>query len=393
MNQNRMFTKILLYNLVQFSIIYGVAILIASFMFGRLTDVLYTLLTFVPFVFYFYVRTFVKNRVVMFALHLLPIIIATMLFTNVLERVFVLAILAVMFVLSIAGRIKNTPPHIDKGFSAFIAVFLTVLCFLGVWQGYYFLATVYPIVIIVAVLATVLHSRIDRTDSSLDAITQTSTQPIDRILAFDNKTNPILVAILLVLSLLFWLLLINPLLVQISQIEFTGNPIEIPAAEHAEPPPAAEGLGLDFSMFMDAEQAAPHPFWELLSAMIFFVLQAAALLFGIFLVVRGVIMLYRFLAYNPQNIPDISKTEEKTFIFSEKASNIQLPFLRFLNLSTDKTRVAFRKKILYYKKRGVPLTQFDTPAQITAKIAQSHNENIEQLAQQYEQIRYSAAEK
>ncbi|MCL1988100.1 MAG: hypothetical protein FWG64_09055 [Firmicutes bacterium] len=386
MNQKRMFTKVLLYNLVQFALIYGVAILVASLIFDEVSAILYTLLTFVPFIFYFYVRTFVKNRILMFVLHFAPIFLTFLLFSNLMEQVFMVGILAIMTLISIANRIKNTKIRLDSGFGVFVSVLLTILCFLGVWQGYQFLATVYPILIMIAVLSTILFSRIDRTDSSLEAITQTSTQPIDRILTFDNKTNPILLIILVVVSLLFWLLLINPLLVQISYIQFTANPIELPEPDLPEPPPAAENTGMNLGLLLGDELAQPHPFWELLSALVFFLMQAAALLFAIFLVIRGIIMLYRFTAYNRQNIADTTKIEEKTFIFSQNASNIRLPFLDFFNLPADKTRAAFRKKIIHHRKKGVPLTKFDTPKQIAQKI--SHAEDISQLAADYEKIRY-----
>ena len=377
----RIFAQDMICNVVHFTVFYGIIILLLQPITGSSARVLWMLLTIVPFTVNFLIRRYVRSTVLVIITHL----VAPALVFYLLGDWFLLGALVLMTIYSFVRRM-NKRNDLDTLFGIFAAALLIIMCFVGIHLGHDYAAIIYPILVVIVVIGSELYSRMARVNSSLEAITQRSNQPIKQILKFDHKMMPTMVCILIIFTLAGRHAVVDPIFTLISQIRMpeieinqTRGPITGPL------PPRAEML----PMMVLEEQQEPHPFWEAFDAAIYFLMNIAIILLFITLFISGIITAYKLMSYKKRQTPNLADGEdEKIFITPEKVKRRRRGFEALSKLfarQENKTRRMFRKKILRYKKMGVPIVKSDTPRQMSKRIKQ---EDIKELTAEYENIRY-----
>jgi len=292
-------------------------------------------------------------------------------------RASALAVLIFMLTYSLYGRARGGY-SLDLTFGILASMVLIALCFVGVHLGYGFLAVTYPILIVVIILGSEIYSRMTKVDASLEVISRTSAQPVGLILRFDHKMMLVLAVVLILFTLVSRVVLVDPLLEQISRIrlpsfEFTGAPLP------AEPVQADE-IPENPMEFMVEEQREPHLIWHLLE----FIMQLVTALILLSLLIVGLVNAYMLMEYRKRKTLKLEGGDEKAFIIPELVKKSRRN-LRSLPWQENKTRRLFRKKIMRYRKMGVPIIQSDTPTQMAKRI---EKEDIRDLAADYEKVRY-----
>ena len=390
MTSSRNLIKDILCNVIFFSFFYSLFALTAALIWQDITIVLRTLLLAIPFVWNFLTVRYIKNRPLMLILHLIPPALAFYILDELNKIAFALTAIAIMMLYSLTVRIKGRY-YVDTGTCIFMAISIVVMTFFAAHYEQEYMASIYPILVVIIIISCEIFTRMSRVDTSLDAVTKTSAQPVRQILGFDYKLIPVLVLVLIFLTITIRLTVTDPIITLISQIE-------LPDAEPGEgpheplPPPPLGFIDMWDVLELDYEEPPePHIFWQIIDAILHFLIQATVALLILTLIVSSLLTAYALMAYHKRKGTYTETEDEKTFIILEKVNRARRSLrslLPFSHIYENRTRRMFRKKVLRHKKMGVPIIRSDTPVKMAEKI--HDKENIKDLTERYEKVRYGS---
>jgi len=378
-----MFAEELLYGLVHFAFFYGLFALISIPLFNVEDSVFWVLLAAIPFFWNLISRFFIPITVFMLTTHLLMPVLAFMLFDDIFQRFFAVSITVIFIIYSFIIRIKGRGTLEPTG-SLIMSAALVAAAFVGTHFNNSHAPAIYTALIVIIIITSEIYSRMTKIDMSLEVITRTSDQPVRQILKFDNKVMPVLIIIIILSALVFRFVLVDPILTQISELSLPTFEIETEPPEPGFVPQGGAGMGAMMMPGME-EEAQTHVIWEILEAIVLFIIQIVFVVGPIAALIYGAITLYKSLAHKRQNLPYEEGADEKEFIAPEIVKKSRKSILSYFNFNEDKTRRAFRKKILKYRKQGVNIIISDTPNQMAERI---DKEDISSLVKDYLQVRY-----
>ena len=222
-------------------------------------------------------------------------------------------------------------------------------------------------------------------NASLEVISQNSTQPVRKILAFDYKAMVALGLLLVGLILLFNMLLIRPVLEVVSDfrsnVDWSTQPSENEIM--LEPDILGGGGEIPLTMLLGDSADGPALIWQILEWIVTFI---ALPLFGLVVIVvvfrfiQGIIKRWRFKETLDAELDD-GFADIKEFIRMPSAGKRW----RRDSRNEHKIRRLFRETVTRHIKKGVPITKSDTPIQMTEKI---QGKDIATLADDYAAVRY-----
>jgi len=383
MTTKRILFEEFLYNLVFFVFFYGMFILFAAVIFNTPESSLWLLLLALPFTFNFLARRYIRNILLMLIVHAIAPALAFYLIYDLFLQAFVVAILVIIALFSFVKRMKSSL-DLDTLGGLFLSVALIAMCLISINFGYYYVSGIYPVLIVILIISVEIFCRMVKTDMSLEAITQTSKQPVKQILQLDHKMMLALCALLVPLSIMLHFVLIEPIIsrIHMPDIDISGS------GDPFVPPMPAQGASPGDILMLLGDAPEPHPFWQFLDMVLQFVIQAAITMLFLGLFIGGLINIYKLLTYRKRPTPSHDGWDEKTFVIPEKVVKPRQRLREFIASfirQEDAIRKMFRKKILRHKKLGVAFTQSDTPFHMAARIKK---EDINELTKEYEKVRY-----
>ena len=288
-------------------------------------------------------------------------------------------------------RFSSFAPRGGYDFMIFSALAFLALTIFSIRAENFLLASVYPVVVTVIVIARVIVLHMLQMDASLEAIRLASEQPVRRIIAFDYKLAAGLGLVVLTLALVLYFVLIAPALGFIARV-MPGIPQmdiayrEVPEL-FREYPHQGTG-GFDPSLF---DEVPPSPVAEVILAILSVVVGAMAISLGIYFLYLITLAVLRLLNSRARRLGADGKKDfaedEKEFILP---LNVKRPRpIKTLLQNEHPTRRLFRETVTQSIKMGVPLNQSDTPTEITNTIqSRTQADDIAGLAEEYAKVRY-----
>jgi len=275
-------------------------------------------------------------------------------------------------------------PTVSISFSIPWAMVFTVFAMWAASADVWTLVVLYPIVIGVAVIGRKILIYMIQLDMSLSVPHLSSTQPLEKITSFNYRLVAGLAVVIAVMAVPIYLFVLVPFVNLIMRI-FPGLPEMTPgAAEVPDPrgvyatPPVAIPPWL-------MEEVEP----SLLQQVIIWILNIA--LGAILIVIAGAVLyVLASIILRLVNLK-IRKSEAHLNLAGiEDEREFIIPKLlgakrrRRVKGSEHPVRRMFRETVVRHIKKGVPIVKSDTPADMADRI----QEDISQLAEDYEKVRY-----
>ena len=381
MNPRRYLFTDIIFNLVWLSFFYGIFIMPAYLFFRLRLDTL-LFIAVAAFTYFFLIRCLIKPVVPLFLAHIIVPIAVWFLAPGLFYILLYVSMVALMVVFSLFQRYKRTRTFSSE-FLIFVPVFFVVFTLIMASQGHGYMSALFGVLIVIVSIGGRLHVRMTHINSSLEAITQSSNQPVEKILAFDYKAVVVLGVLLVGLILLLNAFVVRPALEAVvdrwPDIQF--EPVV---------PPEPEGIGAGvppemgvIGYFMSLPARGPALLWRILDFLLLYVgLPLFALVFCvlIFRITRNIYKRLRKRKNQELNLDD-SFDDIKEFIRTPRAKRSRFLAPR----SENRLRRLFRETVTRHMKNGVPIIKSDTPGQMTGKI---HGEDIRELAEEYAGVRY-----
>ena len=333
-----------------------------------------------------FIRLVIKPVIPMFIAHLAFPVAAWFFAPALPHLILYLCIPVVLVVFSLYQRYSRALTFSFE-FAFFASLTLIALAlFLG-YQGHAYMYAHYAAMIIFVYIGGRLHIRMTMVNASLDVISQNSTQPIKKIMTFDYKAMLVLVLILVGLIMALYVFLLRPSLeglvglIPDAQIDFELQP------EYVFPPvmpPAQGGSELYWLwLIVDDADAGPALIWVILDWVLVIALPIVIVPALGVLTYMAVRHLYRKMKHKKADDRELDGGYEDIKEF------INIPWQkrqwRRGPRNEHKIRRLFRETITRHMKKGVPIKNTDTPAQMTDKI---QSEDIGILAEEYAAVRY-----
>ena len=380
---NRDFFMEALYTAIWVPIFYSFYTLLVLLVFDVRTDVLFTVAA-VLFFTMFLIRRFIKSAVLMFLVHVVLICAAWFLSPNLHSLVVFFSMAILMTAFSMVQRYKRAQTFSPE-FIIFTPLLLIILAIAMGTQGHTHMHIQYAAIIIFIFVAAKFHMRMDQFNLALGAITQSSNQPVKKILNFDYKVMLVMSVVIIGLIFFLHITFVRPALeaaVSLLPDDFAFN------IEGGPPPELLPGggppdMGIHDMFYQD--NRGPFILWVILEWIFIYIFMPALGLLAIYGAFRGIIYIFRLLGKGSSRGEKLTDgyEDEKEFI-----SNPVSWFKRLLRRSPKnehKIRRRFRETVVKQMKKGVPIECSDTPAQMAGKI---HLEDFDSLADEYAQVRY-----
>ena len=292
---------------------------------------------------------------------------------------------AVLYSFFSISRFKKIPGVISLSFSITSTCIFFVLVIIAVYNNFALLMILYPVLIVISIVLTIIHRIISKADESLSVIRATSAIPVKKITRFNYILAVGTGAAIVVLGLFLFFVLIRPTMSAIyntlPRLRFEPAP-----RVYDTDGTAVGGDAFEPPVVLDQpiiERPDRHWLVEMLFQMLFIlgtILVIVFFSFVLFVIIRAFL---RFLASKGKKISDNTLTgifeDEKEFIYDRK------PIFKKRFHSLHPIRRAFYEKILKYKKEGLKLNPSDTPTELAGKIT---TEDINELVAEYKNIRY-----
>jgi len=223
-------------------------------------------------------------------------------------------------------------------------------------------------------------------NESLEVITQTSNQPVKKILTFDYKAMAVLSVVMVGAIIFLHVFLVSPALEAISgiRINVLHEPLNI---QDSIPELEQAGFAPGMALIGDID-AEPMLIWRVLERL-FMLLVPPLLVLGVgYFIFRVIREVYRRLGMkNAQDTEHASGLEDiKEFISAPKLKRTWF----FGPRGEHKLRKRFRETITRHIKKGVPIKKSDTPFDMAGKI---RAEDIGSLVDEYAAVRYGEVSK
>ncbi|MCL2350997.1 MAG: hypothetical protein FWC55_00545 [Firmicutes bacterium] len=391
MGARRKFFEDILHNGAMLALLLGMCLLPAALLFGAGTAYALLAAAIVPFFFNLFLRRKVRNAALFLLAHLLFPAAAFFLIPGLPLKLAALAVLAVMDVLSISQRLSRNP----RGYGASLCVagvaVLIVMCFLAGARGLPRVANVYPALAALMFGAYILYSHMANVDSSLDAITMTSVQPVKDILSFNNRAMTAFMVILLLVVIISPFLMIDKVVLLagkglLNGLRFILSRLFDNAAPAAPAPTDAPapvpGMGQDMIALLGPPGESGR-FWDVLQNIILGALYILMFPAAAALVVVPVFLFIRRFNRTRKNGADDIESIAPDAVFKDAARRLRnaVPSI----FRENRTRRLFRKKMQAHLRAGAPLEPSDTPWQMERKITK---EDLRDLVKEYEEVRY-----
>jgi len=369
-------------NAIIFVVLYGSIVALAITLFNLQAGVLLVLMAAVYF-YLFFVRRFIRPIAPMILAHML-VLVATWYFATGFSLVLYIATAVALVGFSLYQRYRRATTFSSE-FIFFAPLILVAVALIAGQQGHRYMFVPYAAMIIIVSVGARLHTRMTMVNSSLEVITQNSTQPVQRILAFDYKAMFVLALVLIGITVLLNFIVFRPLLEMIVRhwpdLEWAST---LPPGEAYLPMVDEPGMGeVAAAMMYGMELSEPPLIWRILEWLLFFALVPLIALAALFIFIRhmyNVIMQFRIKDSEDADHAD-GFSDVKEFIHAPSA--ISRWWRRPRN--ENKLRKLFRETVTRHIKKGVPINKSDTPVEMVTKI---QNEDISTLAEDYAAIRY-----
>jgi len=381
MNSRRAFFVDSSLNIIWLALFYGIFIVPAVLFLESRIDVL-LLVSFILSWALLFMRRLIRPIVPMILAHLTIPIGAFFLAPDIYTQVLYIGVAAVLAIFSLQQR-HTRSASFTAGFSFGAPVMLIAFAiFLGT-QGYDYMI-IYAVLIVFTSVCSKLHIRMVHVNDSLEVITQTSTQPVKKILAFDYKAMVVLSVVIVGMIIFLHVFLVRPILEAVSEINinFQLDPLP-PYQDYIQEPddamiPDLAGAGLEYIPY-----SGPWLLWRILEWLLVLLVPPAVVLgvgYFIFRLVRGI---YRQLGMKSDKKHEHASGYEdiKEFIRPTKSKRSWL----FGRRGEHKLRRLFRETMTRHMKKGVPIEKTDTPMQMAGKIKAEDTHN---LADEYAAVRY-----
>jgi len=381
MNSKRDFYMDAFLNIIWLSVFYGVFIAPAVVFLHLRTDILLPISAVILFVFLF-ARRLIKYTAIMFLVHLIVPIAAFYLAPDLFSRVLYVGVATVLAIFSLQQRHTRSLTFV-AGFIYAAPMVLIVLALLVGNQGYTHVYTTYAVLIIFSSIGSKLHIRMVQVNDSLEVITQTSTQPVKKILAFDYKAMLVLTVIMIGLTIFFHLSLMRPALEAVSGIRLNVQIDPITHTPEAPPDTPGDDILGPGGMAVEGLYRPPSPFWLALERLIMLLVPPVVVLGVGYFIFRLAREVYKKLDLKTAKDHEYASGYEdiKEFISTPKTRR---PWF-FGSRGEHKLRKLFRETMTRHIKKGVPIKKSDTPMQMAEKIKA---EDISNLVEEYAAVRY-----
>jgi len=368
-------------NIVVHGAIYGLFVLPAILFFEVRVDVLLLVMV-AGMTYFFVVRRLIEIVALMFLAHIIVFLAVWFLTPGLFYVVFYICVAIALVGYSLFQRYRRSMTF-SREFILFVPAMLVIVALLLGLQGHGYMHVPYVLLIILTSVGSRLHVRMTTVNDSLTVISQSSSQPVQKILNYDLKAMVVLGVVLIGMALLFHVLLIRPALEVVSGINIERD-LE-PAPEDLFIPVHDDiqghgGLPEELLMFDDR---GPALIWQVLEQLLIFILLPSlvlALLVFIFIIIRNIIRGWRLRGRHSIKPPD-GYEDIKEFIRGPRG---WAPWRRGPR-NDNKLRRLFRETIIRHMKKGVPIQKTDTPLQMAEKI---QTEDINALVEDYGAVRY-----
>jgi len=384
MNSKRDFLMDAFLSLIWLAVFYGFFIMPAVILFGLRLDVLLIVSVMIQLYLYF-VRRFVRLILPMVLLHLIIPVAAFYIAPGIVEQVQYIAVSVVLVLFSLQQRYTRSVSF-ALGFTVAAPLVLVVIALALGYLGHSNVYTIYAVLVIYTGLCSKLHMRMTYVNDSLTVITQTSTQPVKKIMAFDYKATIALTVVIIGMIAFLHIFLLRPALEAVYDI-VTSIRFELPYMPYEDvqlPMPPPSGGGMNISDIMGFyEVAEPWLIWVILERILIIVLPPAVV-FGLGVIIfRLARNIYRLMGVKSnQDHEHASGYEDiKEFIRTPKVKRSWF----FGSRNEHKLRRLFRETVTRHMKKGVPIKKSDTPIEMAEKI---QAESISKLADEYAAVRY-----
>ena len=367
-------------NLLWFALFYGIFLVPAAMIYQLRMHAMLPVSLVIMLIF-FLARRFIRPVVPMFLVHLAVPVAAFFLAPVVIAQVVYIAVAVILAVFSIQQRYARADTF-GPGFFIVAPVILVFIALIVGRQGHEYIYTPYVALIILTGVGSRFHARSTHVNDSLTIITQTSTQPVKKILAFDYKAMAVFCVVIVGLILFLNVFLIRPALEVLSVIRlrlpFGGTPSETYTDIWQDMPDMFGGVDLGF-----LEPTEPWFVWQILERIVLALVPVVVALALGYLLFRAIRHLFGKLRAKDKIDHDHASGFEdiKEFISTPKAKRSWF----FGSRNEHKLRRLFRETVTRHMKKGVPIKKSDTPVEMAEKIKA---EDISSLVDQYAAVRY-----
>ena len=382
MNSKRDFFMDAFMNLIWLTVFYGLFVVPAVLLLYLRTDVLFLVSATVSFCL-FMARRAIRPILPMVLMHLIFPVAAFYFAPDIFSRVLYIGVTLVLVVFSLQQR-HNRAPTFSSGFIYVAPIIFIVFALVLGYQGHGYMYNLYAVLMVFACVGSKLHIRMTQVNDSLEVITQTSTQPVKKILAFDYKAMVIFSVILVGLILFLHIFLMRPALEVVSgiRVNMQLDPSFGEEADAPAPAPPIGGMGMGLGELGYREPSLILRFMERLLMLAIPPLIALGLGIVLFRVARNI---YRRLGLKGSHDHEHASGYEdiKEFIRAPKLKRSWF----FGPRNEHKLRKLFRETMTRHIKKGVPIRKTDTPAEMAGKI---QAEDVNSLVEEYVVVRYGS---
>jgi len=339
------------------------------------------------FAYFLFVRRIIKSALYMFLAHLPVPIAAGLLARGLVPIIFYLGLTVVLTLFSLYQRFRR----IKTPSSEFVAFSPVVLILSALLVGYYGHGNMYlPYAALVIFLGVGgrFHNRMSMVDTSLDVISQNSTQPLQKILAFDYRAMVVLGVLLVGVILLLNRLVTTPFLRLVTRLNpnfnLTWEGQEGDFDWMFARDPMAGSLPMD-EIFYYSE---PWLIWQVLERFLTFVALPAAGIVAMVMLFHTLRNIYSNWRFKPEIESELDDGREdvKEFLSGTPLGGL---WRRRTPRNEHRLRRLFRETMTRHIKKGAPIQKSDTPLQMTGKV---QTEDISGLAEEYGAVRYGGSQ-
>ena len=366
-------------NLIWLALFYGIFAAPAA-IYGFRLDVLF-FFTMAVGICFFLLRRFVKSFAIVLPVHIIVPPVAWYFAPSIGYVLLYVHVAITLVVFSLYQRYKPTRTFTME-FAIFVPMAFVGLALFSAVQGNVDVSALYAALMVFVCVGSRMHIRMTQVNFSLEAVTQTSVQPVEKILAFDYKAVIMLSIALVGMIVLLYLFAVGPAMRAIAD--------RIPAMQQRDE------VYVDFEGFFGTsaeneqggirfggELGNPALIWVILEIFFMFVLIPFVAIVVLVLITRTVYGILKEFGLKKGQGQEATESFEdvKEFIRTPKARR---PWF-FGPRNEHRLRKLFRETIIRHVKKGVPIVKSDTPVQMVDKI---HAEDISALAEEYAGVRY-----
>ena len=370
------------YTAIWVAVFYSVYSFLAVHVLNARTDILFIVTAGLYFTM-FLIRRFIKPVIPMFLAHIALICAVWFLSPDLQLLVMYFSMAILLSIFSMFQRYKRTQTFSTE-FIIIASMFLIILTLVMGSQGHTHMYIHYTAILIFVIVGAKFHMRMYQFNLSLKAITQSTNQPVKKILYFDYKAMFVLSVVIIGLIIFFHVAFVRPALeatVSLLPDDLAFNIEDGPFQQRIMYGPVG-GMPIISRVRDDAE---PFLVWVILDWILVYIIMPALGLLALYGAFRWIINIYKLLGKNNSQVDKLTEgyEDEKEFILNP------IPWFKHLlqhsHLNEHKIRRRFRETVVKQMKKGVPIESSDTPTQMAGKILL---DDFYALAEEYAQVRY-----